>query len=206
MAERLLVKAKTRKDIGGSDLKRMRKAGKIPAVLYGKGKSVPLEMDAKELVETLNKGVKKHKLLDVEVEQEKGGTKHLALVKEIQQDSLNDKVLHMDLHEVDLDQKVKVQVPVRETGVAPGVKQGGDLSQFVRFLKVETTPRHLPESIDVDVSGLNAGEKLQVMQVKFPEGVKCISPADLTIFSVSVPRVTKTEQTEGDADKKKKKK
>ena len=161
MAKRLGIKAKLRSEIGGRRPHRIRANGRVPAVLYGSGKSEALELNGREIAEALHGASSDSVLVDLTVEGEGGAvTKKMALIREVQHDPLKDTIEHVDFHQVEENKKLRVDVPVHEVGEAVGVRTGGGiLDHALRTLRVECLPKDLPDRIDVDVSALEVGRR-----------------------------------------------
>jgi large subunit ribosomal protein L25 len=121
--------------------------------------------------------------------------KRLALVQEVQHHPLSGKVLHVDFHEVNENEKVTVMVPVETTGEAVGVKTGGGVLEHVLFkLKVRALPKNLPEQILIDVSALEVGKSIHVGEIKAPEGVEIMGNKTAPVVSVAMPK-TKSKKS-----------
>jgi large subunit ribosomal protein L25 len=117
------------------------------------------------------------------------GTAQTVLVKELQRDPVRGRPIHTDFYLVDLDKKVEVSVPIHLTGKAPGVELGGILDHPLREIELECLPRAIPESIDVDVSGLDVGDSIHVRDLELPEGVSVSTDVNLAVASVVAPVV-----------------
>ncbi|MDX6767292.1 MAG: 50S ribosomal protein L25 [Candidatus Methylacidiphilales bacterium] len=189
MAQRIQLKAERRTRTGTLAVKKSRRAGRIPAVLYGRGEPQALELSGVELVRALNAAHSSNVLVDLEIAGEAGARKHLALIKEIQQHPLKDKVLHVDLNEIDPNQKIHAEVNVVEIGECIGVKNGGILDHLIRHLRVECLPQHLPSEIRIDVTSLDIGGAVHVGEIAAPEGVVFTNDASLPVFMVHAPKV-----------------
>ena len=167
-----------------SAVKKLRSSGRVPAVIYGQKEPQRLEIGIKDIQDVIHKAHSEILLLDLAV----NGSKHLALVKEIQHHPLTGQILHVDLHEVAENQKVTASVPVEPTGEASGVKNGGGVLEHVLFnIKVRATPKNLPEVIHVDVSALEINKSITLGEIKFPEGVEPIGKKEIVVFSVAEP-------------------
>jgi large subunit ribosomal protein L25 len=168
--------------------KKLRASNRVPAVIYGRHNPPQnLEIDLKEFKDAVNKAASEILLLDLSVTGD-AKPKRLALVQEIQHHVLNNKVLHIDLHEVAENEKVTVQVPVESVGEAIGVKTGGGTLEHVLFkLKVRGLPKDLPEVIHVDVSHLEIGKAVHIGEVKAPAGVEILGDKHIPVLSVAAP-------------------
>ena len=185
-----------RENVGKKDAKAIRDAGRVPCVLYGSGEQTHFSADA----------VKVSKLVftpDVNVvELDIDGKKARAIIQEIQQNPLTDKVTHMDFLELNDAKKVKVSLPVRIKGVSPGVISGGKLQQVFRKLKLVGLPKDLPEDITLDISNLEIGDAIRVKSVVLP-GVELLDPANAVVVSVKMARGAKKKAAdEAEAEKK----
>lgn len=191
MAETLVLKAELRENVGGGKVRRLRKDGKVPAVLYGKGGSRPIQLKAVEVVEALKTTAAEQQVVDLELSVSGQKANHLALIQEIQTHPIKDKVLHIDFHEIDKNQKIHAEVAVHEVGEAAGVKKsGGLLEHLLRTLEVECLPMDLPDHIDVDVSHLEIDDAIHVKEISLPQGVTVLNAPDLPVFMVHAPRVS----------------
>jgi large subunit ribosomal protein L25 len=168
--------------------KKLRTAGRIPAVIYGrqdKPQSVEVTVDA--FKEVLHKAASEIILLDLTVEGD-GKPKRLALVQATQYHVLSGALLHIDFHEVAEDEKVTMMVPVEPVGEPAGVKNGGGVLEHVLFkLKVRALPKNLPETISVDVSALEIGKAIHLGDIKPGEGVEILGDKHVTVLSVAAP-------------------
>lgn len=191
MAKSVLLKASSRQAAGRNKVKQLRAQGQVPAVFYGKRTpATNLEINAKELSLLIQHVSGENVVVDLELEQQGSKVKKLALLQDVQHDPMSGKILHVDLHEIAADEKIKAQVVVEATGEAIGVKTfGGILENILRELQVECLPKDLPDKIEVDVSNLNVGETIHVSEISLPEGVQVLNAKDLVVFAVAAPAV-----------------
>ena len=174
--------------------KKLREAGRIPAVIYG-GKTKPqsLEVDRKSLEDLIHHSASENLLVDLTVDKDTKA-KRLALVKEVQHYALTGKVVHIDFHEISETEKVTVMVPVEPTGEAAGVKTGGGVLEHVLFkLKVRCLPKDLPEALLVDVSHLEIGKAIHIGDIKPPAGVEILGEKHISVLAVAAP-ITEAEE------------
>jgi large subunit ribosomal protein L25 len=177
--------AEPRTDTGKGPARRVRAAGRVPAVLYGHGIAPEhLSVEAREFSQALRSGGA-NALLQVAL----GDTSHLALAREIQRHPVRGTYTHIDFQVVRRGEKVTVLVPVRLTGSAPGVVQGGILDQDLHQLNVEAEVTAVPEGIEADVSGLEVGDVLRVSELRVPSGVTILDDAEASVVSVVAPTV-----------------
>jgi len=172
--------------------KKLREAGRIPAVIYGRqAKPESLEVVARDLTDLINHAHSENILVDLAVDK----SKRLALVQEIQHHPLNRQVLHIDLHEVNENEQVVVNVPVETTGEAVGVKTGGGVLEHVLFkLKVRALPKDLPEQILIDVTSLEVGKSIHIGEITAPAGVEILGSKNAPVVAVAMPK-TEVEET-----------
>jgi large subunit ribosomal protein L25 len=183
------LKAYPRTQVQRAEVTKLRRAGRVPATIYGRqAKPQNLEISAKEISDLIHHSVSENLLVDLSVEND-ARSKRLALVQEIQHHPLDGKVLHVDFHEVAENEKVTVQVPVETSGEAAGVKVGGGVLEHVLFkLKVRCLPKDLPEQIIIDVTSLEIGKSIHLGDIKAPEGVEILGDKHITVVAVAAPR------------------
>jgi len=181
-------------------VKKLRRSGRVPAVIYGRqAKPQNLEVSAKEFGDLIHHSVSENLLVDLSVEND-ARAKRLALVQEIQHYPLDGKVLHVDFHEVAENEKVTVQVPVETVGEAAGVKNSGGVLEHILFkLKVRSLPKDLPEQIIVDVSQLELGKAIHIGEIKLPDGVEILGDKNIAVVSVAMPRAEEEEAATAEA-------
>lgn len=181
---------------GKGAARKLRAAGRIPAICYGREvESVAIQIDPKALESLLAKsGAGMNTLIDLNVE---GGGEfdgRTVLVKDLQREPIYGVPLHADLYAVDLTQTIVVQVPVRLTGIAHGVRVGfGILDHSLRELELECLPMAIPSEIAVDVTDVELNQSLHVRDIALPEGVKLRTDADLSVVSVVTPAAAEEE-------------
>lgn len=182
---------------GGS--KKLRDAGRIPAVIYGgQNKPQSLEVDRKAIEDLIHHSASENLLVDLTVDKD-SKPKRLALVKEVQHYSLTGKLVHIDFHEISETEKVTVLIPVESSGEPVGVKTGGGVLEHVLHkLKVRCLPKDLPEVILVDVSALEIGKAIHIGDIKAPEGVEILGDKHISVLAVKAP-VTEAQEAATDA-------
>jgi large subunit ribosomal protein L25 len=190
MAE-LKLEATKRDGAGKGVARKLRAAGRVPAVLYGHGRApVSIAIDSKELFHALHGSAGANVLVDLVVD----GKQHLALPREIQRDHVRGRYLHVDFLAVRRDEKVAVEVPIRVVGESPGVKAGGVLEHHLWDLHVECLPGDVPDGIDADVSSLQVGDSLRVGDIPLPKGVTVLTPAEESVLGVVTPQARVVEE------------
>ena len=189
--------AENRSDAGKGAARRLRASGRVPAVLYGHGANPQhLSVDARQFSQALRTDAGVNVLMELEV----GGDRHLALAKEIQRHPVKGSLIHVDFIQVRRGEKVHVSVPVHLVGEAPGVREGGIADQDLYQVNVEAEVTNVPEAVDADVSGLNIGDVLRVGDLKAPAGAVILDDPEASVVSVVAPAVEaepKAELEEG---------
>jgi large subunit ribosomal protein L25 len=185
--ERTKLIVKTREHLGSSETRRLRRQGLIPGVLYGAGEPVAISIEERELRRALTGAAGLHSILDVEIDGT--GKAHASILKDYQLDKVRGGVTHVDLHEVRLDRAITASVSVHLIGGedAPGVKEGGVLSQPLREIQVEALPLEVPEHIDLDVSHMLTGDTLRIGDIVVQEGVKFLDDPETVVATVTAP-------------------
>ena len=185
--------AENRSDAGTGVARRLRATGRVPAVLYGHGtKPQQLSVVARQFGQVLRTDAAPN----VQISQEVGSDKHLALAKEIQRHPVKGNLIHVDFIQVRRGEKVHVQVPVHLVGEAPGAREGGIVDQDLYQLNVEAEVTAVPEAVDADVSGLGIGDVLRVADLKAPEGAVILDDAEASVVSVVAPTVEPEPEVE----------
>ncbi|HEY1718948.1 MAG TPA: 50S ribosomal protein L25/general stress protein Ctc [Verrucomicrobiae bacterium] len=193
------LKAYPRAQVQRAEVTKLRRAGRVPATIYGRqAKPQNLEVNSKEFADLLHHSASENLLVDLSVEND-ARSKRLALVQEIQHHPLDGKVLHVDFHEVAENEKVTVQVPVETTGESVGVKAGGVLEHVLFKLKVRCLPKDLPEQIVVDVTSLEIGKSFHIGDIKASEGVEILGDKHITVVAVAAPRAEEVVATDAAA-------
>ena len=195
--ERTKLVVAHREKLGSAESRRLRREGVVPGVLYGDGEPVSISIAERELRRALSGSAGLHAILDVEVDG-KGNT-HASILKEYQVDPVRGVVTHVDLQEVRLDRAISASVTVLLLGGedAPGVREGGVLSQPLREVTVEALPLEVPEHLDIDVSGMEIGGTLRISDLTAPEGVTLLDDPEMVVATVTAPtKVVEPEPTE----------
>jgi large subunit ribosomal protein L25 len=167
--------------------RRVRAAGKIPAVLYGPGaEPVAVEVDPKQITRILYSETGHNTIFDVHVT---GQSAAKAMIVDWQREPIKDQLIHIDMKRIALDKALRVSVRVKLLGTPVGVKtEGGILDQVMREIDIECLPADIPSHIDVDVSGLALHGVLRVSELPHSDKVKVLSAADATVAHVMAIR------------------
>ncbi|HLM08668.1 MAG TPA: 50S ribosomal protein L25 [Thermoleophilaceae bacterium] len=189
---RPILSVEERPERGTRAVRRLRREGFVPGVVYGgtDGDSTSFKVGARELRQVLVDG---SALIDLDVD----GSTRPVIVKDQQRHPVRDELIHIDLLEVRLDEKIQTQVSVHLEGgeEAPGVKEGGVLEHVTHQLNIEALPTAIPENVTVDVSGMEIAATMHLSEVTPPEGVVFLDDLEETIIAtVVVP--TEVEEPE----------
>ncbi len=184
------LEAARRDDHGKGVARKLRAAGRVPAVFYGHDQeTTPLSVDAREMAHVLHTSGGSNVLLDLVVD----GKAHLAMPREVQRDHIHNKLIHVDFLAVSRTEKISVDVAVVEVGDSIGVKEGGVVEHHLRDLHVECLPQDVPELIEVDITNLAIGDMVHVRDVVVPKGVTILTNADDAVLSVITPAALRLE-------------
>jgi large subunit ribosomal protein L25 len=199
MSQKFELIAESRTDQGKGASRRLRRSGKVPAILYGGHRDPrPLALDHNYLLHNLENDTFFTSILTVTV----GDKSQPCILKDVQRHPARNLILHVDLQRIIEDEEIRVTVPVRFVGeaVAPGVKQGGLVSHVITELEVSCLPKHLPEFIEADVSALEMDGILQLSELRLPEGVQIVGGAEFLEQPVAViHRPRREEEPEEEA-------
>lgn len=189
MSSVIQINGTRRLKLGKGGARKARAAGQIPGVLYGHGETpVAVAVEVREF----QTAMRSHKGGNALVNLKLGDTEFTALVRDAQYDPLSRAILHLDFQHISLTEAVEVEVEVRPTGLAAGVKDGGGiLEMIIRTLEVRCLPTAMPEQIMVDVSHLQIGESIHVRDIKV-EGIEILTDMDATVITVVPPTVEET--------------
>lgn len=169
------------------DVKRMRQEGKIPGILYGhKDKNKRIFVLEKEFNKILNVLRKETVTINLKLKDKN----YNCLIKAIQHNPINGKLLHVDFQHISKKEKIKITVPIHLIGEAPGVKKGGLLDQHLYEVAIRCLPDEIPSHIDVDISKLDIGKTIHLKDIVMPN-IEFETKLDTTIVSVLVPKVEK---------------
>ncbi len=182
----IAITGNQRTDFGKKSTKLTRREGLVPCVIYGSGNNVHFTSDSKSfknLVYTPD-----FKVANITVD----GNDYKCIVKAIQFHPVTDKIQHIDFLQLVDGNKMKVEIPIRFKGVAPGTKAGGKLTQKLRRVKIKTTPEYLVDELFVDISDLQLGSSVKVKDIELKEGMALETSAGIPVASVEVPRALRS--------------
>ncbi len=188
--DQIQLEVSLRTETGKGASHRLRNDGKIPAILYGHGmETYPLALKPAELRKILTTGAKENTLISLRINgpgSEKIGNK-VVMLKDLQMNPVKGTYMHADFYAVAMDEKIEVDVPIRLTGKAEGVKAGGILEQPRREVRVRCLPTEIPEFLEVDVSALKIGDSLHVQDMAAVATCEIVADVNFTVASVTPP-------------------
>ena len=187
--EKVIVNAEVREETGKTKVKTLRKEDLIPAVVYKGGKTpVNLKLKRRNLHDALHTGAGENVIITLKIKDDGKQKDRTCIIREIQRDPLKETIIHVDLKEISLTEKIKVKIPVHPHGEAEGVvKDGGVLDHPLWEVEVECLPTAIPEKIEVEVAPLKIGDTIYVKDLKIPSDVKVLSDPELTVLSIVPP-------------------
>jgi large subunit ribosomal protein L25 len=181
--------------LGSRRVRRLRKEGLVPGVLYGKGHARAIVVGERDLRAVLTGPSGLHAIVDVVIEGQKAP--HHAVLKDFQRHPIRGTLTHVDFHEVRLDRPIQATVSVQLVGESPGAKLGGVVQQVQRELRVEALPTAVPEHIEADMSALEVGATIRIADLPAIEGVTYLDDPETVLANCSIPRgITELEEAE----------
>ncbi len=198
------IKAQTRQPGGKGPCRRLRREGRIPAILYGSDiDSVALSVSNYDVEHLFKKVSYAQALLNLTVENGQPFEK-MVMIKEVQTDPLSHQYLHIDFYEVKMDQKITATVPVVTQGTAKGVANGGILQIIRRELEVVCFPADIPEHIVIDISNLDIGDAVHVEDIRLEGDIEIPYDVNFAVVTVVSPKMTEekpaAEAAEGEGE------
>ena len=175
--------------------RKVRSAGQVPGVLYGrKREPIAVTFNEKELVTSLDKEKRRNTVLKLTLRDAGKSEEVTAMVRDAQINPLSRRLVHVDFLAVDLNAEVRVTVPLLLIGKAVGVTNGGNLHQSMHMVPIAAKPAAIPTKLEVDVSALDIGDALHASDLKLGEGVRVVLDAKEAIASVVAPKAEKVEE------------
>lgn len=172
-----------REKVGKGVARKLRANGRVPGVVYGKGvEPVAVSVDAKELAGAIVGEGGHNNLIALQGGGSLNGS--VVIVADLQKAALKGTFVSVDLHKINMDEKIRVHVPVALVGTAAGVKEGGMLDVIMHSVDLECLPTQIPEHVEVDVTNLAIGHAIHVGELTLPAGVKALDDPKATIVSI----------------------
>lgn len=187
----IAMRAEQRSLTTKGNLRKLRRNGQVPGVVYGRQlqSAAHVSVSEHDLSALLRAHPNAVLLLDIT----EAGPQSV-MVADVQRDSLNHKLLHVDFHQINMDEEIKANVRIDAAGDCSGVREGGILSLIAHELEVQCLPGNIPEVITVDVSRLGIGESLLVSDLTLPHGVEVKSDPQLVVVTVLAPQKELSEE------------
>lgn len=186
--ERISLNANIRKESGKGVARGLRRSGRIPAVLYGKGKSTSITLEPSRVKKLIMLGHAESTLIDLKLEGAADKSDKIAILRDYQTDPLTGELLHADFFEVSMDEKIRVTVPIELTGKTPaGVTEGGLLQLVSREVEIECLPSMIPDNVQADASALGIGDSLHIRDISIPEGIRFVSDPEQVVLTIAAP-------------------
>ncbi len=180
---------------GKTGARKTRNEGNVPGVLYGKGlEPVSITVNPAALKQALSTEAGENTLLDVNYKDGDKTVSRLSILSDAQYDFLTNKPLHFDFHALDVNKKITVNVPVRITGKAKGIKEGGILEEILREIPVECLPKDIPNSFEVDVTDLEIGHSIHVEVLKTSDQITLLKDDSEAIVTILAPKLSDAEE------------
>jgi len=194
--ERIELQTTVRKSTGNSPARSLRRAGQIPAVLYGpKMETVLLSVNIKDLEQVFKQGNAFQVILNLVIQNGKKVTK-AAMVKELQTHPVSGNFIHIDFYEIDMKRQINVMVPIITNGQSVGVENGGMLNIVRREIELLCLPGDIPEAIEIDITDLDIGDSIHIEDIPLGENVEVSADFNFTVVTVLSPTVEEEEVVE----------
>jgi large subunit ribosomal protein L25 len=189
MEQSLTLNVEKREALGKGACRKIRRAGRLPGVIYGLGSQHNVTLDPKLIKKYLLQAGGQNIIFKLQGDGIQG--QH-ALIKDYLVDPVSRELLHADLLEIDINKKIEVTVAINITGKAVGVTEGGVLNIIERTVKIKCLPFNIPKSVDIDVTNLKIGASIHLDELVLPAGIEKVSQQNITLVTVVPP--TKEEE------------
>lgn len=183
----------SRETTGKKSSKAVRNSGAIPCCIYGE-KNINFSTTGKELKTLVY--TPDFKLAEITI----SGKSYKCILKDIQFHPTTEAIVHVDFQELVPNRAIKVEIPVRLTGVARGVKNGGKMLSLLRRIKVKTSPENLVDELIAEVSHLGLGQAMRVKEVQIPKGIEVLVAPNIPICQVEIPRALRSASAAAEAE------
>lgn len=178
------LKAEARQSLTKSEVNMKRREGKVPAVVYGKKIApTPLLIDQKELMALIK--ANRHAVVEMEVP---GSGNLSVMLSDVQRDKMTRELLHVDFHQINMDEPVKTTVGLDFAGEAKGVREGGMMQVILHEVEIRCLPQQIPTSLEIDISGMELGDTLLVSSIQAPAGIEIKTDHDQPIVTILAPQ------------------
>ncbi|MBE0446855.1 MAG: 50S ribosomal protein L25 [Actinobacteria bacterium] len=184
------LKAERREIVGKESSKKLRREGRIPAILYSDGEATTIAIDAREFSALTHSKAGTNVIVKLKIADTHAQPS--AIIKEVQRNPLKGEYFHVDFQKIAMDEKISAMVPVSIVGEVLGVQAGGIVEHHLREVELQALPDNMPSNIEVDVSDLDLGDSIHVRDIHLPPGVEMLTDPDTTVLVVSAPQVVRT--------------
>ncbi len=189
--EQKTLAAQMRQHYGSRESRRLRRSGKIPAVVYGPSTPKGLIIDAHEF-NTKFITISESTIISLQID----GDSHDVLIRDYQEDTISGAITHLDFYEIERGKTLRTNVGLHLAGTAIGVREGGILESFVHELEVECLPKDLPEHIEVGITALEIGHSIHVRDIHAQAGVEILNSPDQVVCTIAHKRAEVEEAPE----------
>ena len=194
------LNAKLRETSGKGAARKLRQNKEIPAIVYGaKNNPVMMSIDGSDFVKIIRENGSTGLFFNLNIDG-KAGKDKIVMLKEMQMDTFSTYYLHLDFHEIDMDTKVTISIPVETIGSSEGVEAGGVIQIIRRELDIVCKPADTPDTIQIDITDLNIGDSLHVEDLDLGENIEIPHEVDFTIITISAPTAEEEEEIDEDED------
>lgn len=196
--ELIELTAKSREKSGKGAARKLRRDSRIPAMVYGpKSDPVKLSIAVTDFDKIIRENGSTGLFFNLKIQDESSQEK-IAMLKDVQMDAFGLNYLHVDLHEIDMDTKVTVSVPVEAIGVSHGVKEGGLLQIIRRELDIICKPSDTPDSVQIDITELAVGDSVHVEDIDLGKAIDIPHEVNFTVITIVPPTVDEPDEEEGE--------
>ncbi len=193
--EQIVVQAAERTERKKGPIGRLRRSGRIPAVIYGQKLHRTISVDAHEFINTF-KHINESTIITLQMES--AGVD--VLVKSYDEDLMSGTIQHIDFYEIARGKLLKTHIPIHLEGKSKGVREGGILEVQLHELEIECLPKDIPADVKIDIAGLELGHSVHVSDIVVPTGVKVLNGIDQVVATVAAPRAQEEAETEVDEE------
>ncbi len=182
MADNVLA-IQSREQTGKGAVKKLRRQGLIPGVMYGYKGDKAVMVQGKDFLKMFE-DIGEHSIITLDLDEKE---KVDVIVKDYQVDPVKRNILHIDFLQIKAGQLLRTEIPVKIKGVAKGVKMGGILEEYVRDIEIECLPKDLPEAFYIDITDLDIGDSIHVKDITFGEEIRVLSNSEQVVLTVGLP-------------------
>lgn len=188
--EKVKLKAQVRDTSSKSIIKQLRKAGLVPASVYGHGfDSVAISVELNDLAAAVKSEAGLHALMEMKIDGADKKASGVVVIKRVQKDPISRKVVHVDFQRVLMTEKLTTGVPIQFVGSAIGALSGGLVEHVIDSIQVRCLPDKIPSHIEVDISALEIGHAVHISDLPLPEGVEPVALGEEIVVAVRQPTV-----------------